>query len=279
MKAIYSFVFFAALMPWTLVQAQVGADDEQKTIELTTDNLDTLVGLRSDRFTIYGVRLGMTQEEALQVLQTHDSLIAEKDPQNAFVRVFSKGPTGVKSQEILFTLNWESGPQLSLIALPDTCAAVLTPNFKRLFKEADADRPSAFVKEFLGTPSSRKLDTKYQKSGFTLLIWSYDAIGLTVQRLQSRTGNRVTLKLTKAAQPPTAAPQVREWTDSTGKFKIRATLVKVADGNVTLRKEDNKEIVLPVARLGTQKGDILLFRLSGASAWSERGLQSELDGR
>jgi len=27
----------------------------------------------------------------------------------------------------------------------------------------------------------------------------------------------------------------------------------------------------------TQKGDILLFRLSGASAWSERGLQSELD--
>jgi len=30
---------------------------------------------------------------------------------------------------------------------------------------------------------------------------------------------------------------------------------------------------------GTQNGDILLFRLSGASAWSERGVQSELDGR
>ncbi|MEO8497011.1 MAG: SHD1 domain-containing protein [Planctomycetota bacterium] len=257
MKPIYSFVLFAALTPWTFVPTQVGADDEQKPFELTTDNLDTLIGMTSDRFTVYGVRLGMSLEEALQVLQTHDSLIAEKDPQNAFVRVFSKGPTGVKSQDMLLTLNWESGPQLSLIALPDTCAAVLTPNFKRLFKQADAERPSAFVKEFLGTPSSRKLDTKYQKSGFTLLIWSYDAIGLTVQRLQSRTGNRVTLKLTKATQPPTAAPQIREWTDSTGKFKIRATLVKVADGNVTLRKADNKEIVLPLARLSAADREFL----------------------
>ncbi len=256
-KPLYSFVFFAALMPWTLAYAQIEVDDQQKTIELTNDNLDTLVGVTADRLTIYEVRLGMTQEEALQVLQTHDSLIAEKDSQNAFVQVFSKGPTGVKTQDVLFTLSWESGPQLSLINLPDTCAERLTPNFKRLFKEADAERPSAFVKEFLGTPSSRKLDTKYQKSGITLLIWSYDAIGLTVQRAQSRRGNRVTLKLTKATQPPIAAPQLREWTDSTGKFKVRATLVKVADGNVTLRKEDNKETVLPLSRLSAADREFL----------------------
>jgi hypothetical protein len=45
MKRFNSFVIFAALMPWTLAHAQEGAGDEQKTIELATDNPDTLIGL------------------------------------------------------------------------------------------------------------------------------------------------------------------------------------------------------------------------------------------
>ena len=145
MKPFYCFVFFAALTPWTVVHAEIGAGDEKKTIELTTDNPETLIGTTSDRLTIYGLRLGMTQEEAWQVLQNHDSLVAEKDPQNPFILVFKKGPGEHTFQNTLFSLNWESGPQSPVIALTDHCAELLTPNLQRLFKEADAERPSAFV--------------------------------------------------------------------------------------------------------------------------------------
>ncbi|MCU0981601.1 MAG: SHD1 domain-containing protein [Pirellulaceae bacterium] len=254
MKRFNSFVIFAALMPWTLVHAQEGADDEQKTIELATDNPDTLIGTTSDRFTVHGVRLGMTQEQVMQVLRTQDSLIAA---QTSWIQVFTKGPGGVRGKDPIFTLNWDLGPQSPVITVTDRSTEWLPPNLQRLLKESNSERPSAFVENFLGPVSSRKTDLKYQKAGIIVHLASYDAIGLIVQRTQSRTGTRVSLKLTEAAQKPNAAAPVREWTDDTGQFKIRATLVQVADGKVTLRKEDGKEIVVSLARLSAADRDFL----------------------
>jgi hypothetical protein len=105
-----------------------------------------------------------------------------------------------------------------------------------------------------------------QKAGIIIYVESYDAIGLIVQRPQSRAGTRVSLKLTEATQKPNAAAQVREWTDDTGKFKVRATLVQVADGKVTLRKEDGKEIVVSLARLSAADRDFLKQQEQGFRA-------------
>jgi hypothetical protein len=126
MKPCCSFVFFAALTLWTVGHAEIAAGDEKKTIELTKDNPESLIGAMSDSFTIYGVKLGMSQEEAWQVLQTRDGLIAEQDPQNPFIKVFKKGPGGARSSDVLFTLNWEAGPQSVVITLTDHCAEVLS---------------------------------------------------------------------------------------------------------------------------------------------------------
>ena len=41
-------------------------------------------------------------------------------------------------------------------------------------------------------------------------------------------------------------PKKRTWTDSTGKFKIEAEFVKLAAGQVTLKRTDGKEIALPL---------------------------------
>ena len=93
-----------------------------------------------------------------------------------------------------------------------------------------------------------------------LQISSYDAMGLIVQRIKQGRGNRVTLKLTEATQTPTAATEVRKWTDNTGNFQVRGTLVVVADGKVTLRKEDGSEVVVPLARLSAEDRDFLKQR-------------------
>lgn len=257
MKRFNSFVIFAAVMSWTLVYAQERADDEQETIELATDNPDTLIGTTSDRFTVFGVRLGMTQEQAMQVLRTQDSLIAERDPQTSFIQVFTKGPGGVRGKQPIFTLNFDLGPQSPVITVTDWSTEWLPPNLQRLLKESNSERQSAFVEGFLGPVSGRKTDRKYQKAGIIIHAASYEAIGLIVQRTQSRTGTRVSLKLTEATQKPKAPAPVREWTDNTGKFKVRATLVQVADGKVTLRKEDGKEIVISLTRLSAADRDFL----------------------
>jgi hypothetical protein len=257
MNPFFRFVFFAALTLGTALHAQLEAGDEKKTIELTIDNPETLIGTTSNDFTLYGLRLGMSQEEAWQVLQTLDGLVAEKDPQHPFILVFKKGASERTFITALFSLNWESGPRSPVITLTHRCAELLPPNLQRLFKEANSERPSAFVDKFLGPVSSRKTDRKYQKSGTTIYLASYDAIGLIVQRTQSRSGSQVSLRLTEATERPNAAAQVREWADDTGKFKVRAALVKVADGKVTLRKEDGKEIVVTLARLSAADRDFL----------------------
>jgi hypothetical protein len=156
-------LIFAALMPWALVRPQEGADDEQETIELATDNPDTLIGRTSDRFTVHGVRLGMTQEQVMQVLRTQDSLIAERNTQTSFIQVFTKGPGGVRGKDPIFTLNWELGPQSPVITVTDWSTEWLPPNLQRLLKDSNSERPSAFVESFLGPVSSRKTDRKYRR--------------------------------------------------------------------------------------------------------------------
>jgi hypothetical protein len=45
-----------------------------------------------------------------------------------------------------------------------------------------------------------------------------------------------------------------------GQFQVRDTLVKVADGNVTLRKADDSEVVVPLSRLSAEDRDFLKQR-------------------
>lgn len=66
------------------------------------------------------------------------------------------------------------------------------------------------------------------------------------------------LGLDEAPVPTTDAPKARTWTDATGKFKIEATLVSVADGKATLKRSDNgTEIAIPVDKLSAADQEYL----------------------
>ncbi|TWU10020.1 SHD1 domain-containing protein [Allorhodopirellula heiligendammensis] len=45
---------------------------------------------------------------------------------------------------------------------------------------------------------------------------------------------------------------VREWTDSTGRFKITGSLLEVTDGNAMIKNSDGKTLRIPIARLSKQ---------------------------
>ncbi len=57
------------------------------------------------------------------------------------------------------------------------------------------------------------------------------------------------------AEAPTGG--VRTWSDTTGKFRIEAELVKVADGKVELRRKDGQNVTVPLDKLSKDDQDYL----------------------
>jgi hypothetical protein len=56
---------------------------------------------------------------------------------------------------------------------------------------------------------------------------------------------------------PTKKPALRTWTDSSGKFKVRATLVKLEGNKVTLKKESGGEITISSSKLSNRDQEFL----------------------
>jgi hypothetical protein len=53
----------------------------------------------------------------------------------------------------------------------------------------------------------------------------------------------------KPPSPAAASTQLRTWSDVTGRFKIEAEFVSIADGKVSLRRADNRVIAVPLDKL------------------------------
>ena len=67
--------------------------------------------------------------------------------------------------------------------------------------------------------------------------------------------------LSLAAEPSTHP--IRAWTDSTGKYTIQAEFVEFKDGKVRLRKQDAKEITLPIEKLSLAGRELVQQQAKG----------------
>ena len=52
-----------------------------------------------------------------------------------------------------------------------------------------------------------------------------------------------------AEQADQSGEQIRTWTDESGKFRVRATLVRVNSDKVSLEREDGKVVSVPLSKL------------------------------
>ncbi len=75
-----------------------------------------------------------------------------------------------------------------------------------------------------------------------------------------------------------AARQLRQWTDATGKHSIQAEFVELKDGKVRLRKEDGKEVTIPLEKLSEADRKFVEQQSNGkpASAGPPKELTVEL---
>ncbi len=58
-----------------------------------------------------------------------------------------------------------------------------------------------------------------------------------------------------ASETATAEPKPRTWHDATGTYQVEATFVRFADGKVTLRRTNGKEVTMPLAKLSAEDRD------------------------
>jgi hypothetical protein len=65
------------------------------------------------------------------------------------------------------------------------------------------------------------------------------------------------------SSPPIA--EMRTFTDTTGKFKVKARIVKQSGTQVTLLTEQGKEVTLPLSKLSASDRDFLRSHLDGQS--------------
>lgn len=63
-----------------------------------------------------------------------------------------------------------------------------------------------------------------------------------------------------ATSVPNAAPALRTWTDSTGKFQIEAQLVKVEDGKAQLKQKDGQLVAIALDKLSKEDQEFLAER-------------------
>lgn len=120
-------------------------------IELTTDNPSTLIDTNSKDYTIGGLRLGMSHDQAWRVLEASTIFIGERDWGNSErIYVYALNSKGTKGDNIMYLI-WNVGEvDLKRIVFFPECRKLLSASFSRLLTLEAIDPTSAFRKEFIG---------------------------------------------------------------------------------------------------------------------------------
>lgn len=167
---------------FVLLVLPVTAYDQARTnfaIELTRDSPATLISTNSSNFTVFGLRLGMSQAQARRVLRHNKMLMTLRDRASR-IYIYDKGLGGMRGKTILYLI-WEPDrTKLGRITVFDDCAKYLKPNFARLLTFEGLSDSSVFRKAFIGDPDRSDVTLDVPSIDLKNTTNHYDKIGLEV---------------------------------------------------------------------------------------------------
>jgi WD40 repeat protein len=76
----------------------------------------------------------------------------------------------------------------------------------------------------------------------------------------------VTLSRESCAEPSGDQGEFREWSDASGKFRVEAKLIQIADKRVTLERKDGRQVTVPIERLSGADQAYLLAKSAPAKS-------------
>jgi hypothetical protein len=199
-KAVHSFVSFRAWLYASFAVAscvsqgfalqEATAHIEPPTVvspELTETDITTVKDFRAVHAQILGVSLGMTMQQAVQILSAHKGLLIERDENNPTrLYVYDRAPDGTKAGDSILYYIWEpSDPRLLEITVFQGFAKYLHGHTKDLLTLAALDSASPISRSFLGEPSHSRVTFNMPeiKSRDTTYSWNAKGIDVIDRRL------------------------------------------------------------------------------------------------
>jgi hypothetical protein len=174
---------------------------ERKAVafELTKDNPETLIGTNSSGYSISGFKLGITHDEAWQILEKNNSLIGVKDQYNpSRVYVYTKNQDGSKGKSVLYLI-WEpETAKMKSITVFQDYRSYLSRNFCRLLSFEAVDNNSEFKGRFVGYANRSKITLDVPSTDLKHTTYFYDEIGLEITHKHSLDGDEVVFAIFQA---------------------------------------------------------------------------------
>lgn len=166
------------------------------TIELTKSNPKTLIGSKSSDYSISGIRLGITRDQAWKILEKNNSLVGIKDKNNLLrIYVYSRNPDGSKAKAVLYLI-WEpDSPEMESITIFQDYRSNLSRVFRRLLTLEAINNNSEFKKNFIGAASKCKITLDIPSIKLKHTVYIYDKIGLKIIHKHSSNGNKIVFAL------------------------------------------------------------------------------------
>ncbi len=161
------------------------AASQGSTIDLGADDPPTLQATRSSDYRFLGLRLGLTQAEALNIVKTNSRLLVQADVNNPLrLYVYGRNADGTRGPSLLYLI-WEQGDaSMRRMTVFQDSRMALAPSFQRLLTLEAVDDNSAFKKRFLGD-ATRTGSREIPLARVRQITHYYDKIGLEItdQRL------------------------------------------------------------------------------------------------
>ena len=167
--------------------------------ELTKDNPETLVGTNSSDYSISGIKLCITHDQAWQILKKNNSLIGVKDQDNpSRIYVYNKNQDGSKGKSVLYLI-WEPETvKMKSITVFQDYRSYLSRHFRRLLSFEAVDNNSEFKRRFVGYANRSKITLDVPSIDLKHTTYFYDEIGLEITHKHSSDGDEVVFAIFQA---------------------------------------------------------------------------------
>ena len=177
------------------VIAQAG---EITALDLTKDNPLTLTGTKALDYKVFDLCLGLTHDQAWEIIRKNNLILGEKDKSNSSrVYVYSRRNDGSRGEAILYLL-WEPDEKrMSGMTVFQGCRSLLSRNFRRLLTFEAFDNDSEFKRKFIGYANRSEITLDVPSLGLKHTTYFYDDIGLNVTRKHAPDGDEVVFQIAK----------------------------------------------------------------------------------
>jgi hypothetical protein len=150
-------------------------------VDITVAEVPSLIGLKSENLSVFGLHLGMSRPDAERLLRDSGKFMGIQDEYNSTrIHVYEKLPNGAKGKAVLYLI-WETNESgLQMITVFQDSRAYLTPSFRRLLTFEAVDNASEFKRRFIGYPHRSKITLDIPTDNIKHTTYFYDEIGLRI---------------------------------------------------------------------------------------------------